>query len=103
MRELKIIFKGVMAEKSASKFKRGLVAIKSVRKDKEVKDISQALEKIVVHLTHYHASEGVSLKDIDYCYILQNFDWKCATFWRQKSLRCLLYTAAKPLTMTLRF
>lgn len=65
LKQLKIIFNGVMAEKGASKFKRGLMAIKSMRKDKEVKDIAQALDKFVVHLTHYHASEGVSTKDID--------------------------------------
>lgn len=65
LKQLKIIFNGVMAEKGASKFKRGLMAIKSIRKDKEVKEIARALDNFVVHLTHYHASESVSAKDIE--------------------------------------
>lgn len=65
MELLKAIFKDVIAEVGASKFKRGLMAIKSMRKDKEVKEIAQALDRFVTHLTHYHASEGVTSRDIE--------------------------------------
>ena len=65
MEQLKAIFKDVMAEEGASKLKRGLMAIKSIRKDKEVKEIAQALDRFVAHLTHYHVSEGVTSREIE--------------------------------------
>ena len=65
MEQLKALFEDVMAEEGASKFKRGLMAIKSMRKDKEVKEIAQSLDRFVAHLTHYHASEGVTSRDIE--------------------------------------
>ena len=65
MEQLKAIFKDVMAEEGASKLKRGLMAIKSIRKEKEVKEIVQALDRFVTHLTHYHASEGVTTREIE--------------------------------------
>ena len=65
LKHLKIIFNDVMAEEGASKFKRGVMAIKSMRKDKEVKEIAHALDRFVAHLTHYHTSEGVTLKELE--------------------------------------
>ena len=65
MEQLTAIFKDVMAEEGASKLKRGWMAIKSVRKDKEVKEIAQALDRYVANLTHYHVSKGVTTKDIE--------------------------------------
>ena len=65
LKQLKVIFNNVMAEEGASKLKRGLMAIKSVWKEKEVKEIVQALDMFVRYLTHHHASEGVTTKEID--------------------------------------
>ena len=65
LEQLKAIFKDVMAEEGASKLRRGLMTIKSIRKDKEVKEIAQALDRFVAHLTHYHASEGVTTREIE--------------------------------------
>ena len=65
LKQLGVIFKDVMAEEGASAFKRGLMAIKSMRKEKEVKEIVQALDRFVAHLTHYYASEGVTTKEFE--------------------------------------
>ena len=65
LEQLNAIFKDIMAEEGASKLKRGLMTIKSIRKDKEVKEIVQALDRFVAYLTHYHASERVTTREIE--------------------------------------
>ena len=63
--QLKVIFSENMPQEGASSLKRVLMAIKSMRKDKEVKEIALALDRFVAHLVHYHVSEGVTAKEID--------------------------------------
>ena len=65
LRQLKVILSESMAQEGASTLKRGLMAIKSMRKDKEVKEIAQALDRFVGHLVHHHVSEGATTKEID--------------------------------------
>ena len=65
LKQLKGIFSDSMAQEGASSFRLILIAIKSKRKDKEVKEIAQALDRFVAHLVHYHVSEGVTSKEID--------------------------------------
>lgn len=38
-----------------------------------MKDIAQALNNLVAHLTHYHASEGATRKDIESLKIAMSF------------------------------
>ena len=65
LRQLKVILSDSMAQEGASTLKRGWMAIKSMRKDKEVKEIAQALDRFVAHLVHHHVSEGATTKEID--------------------------------------
>lgn len=65
VKQLELIFKHVMAQEGASKAERSWLAIKSMRKEKEVKEIAQALHNAVAYLTHYHASEAATRKDLE--------------------------------------
>lgn len=65
MKHLELIFKDVMAQEGASKAERRWLAIKSMRKEKEVKEIAQALHNSMAYLTHYHASEAATRKDME--------------------------------------
>ena len=64
LKQLKGIFQKVMAEEGASILKRGLMTIKSLRKDKDVQEIAQSLHRFVAHLTYFHASEGATTKEM---------------------------------------
>ena len=65
LKQLRLLFDSFLAQERTSKFKRGLVAITRVRKYDEVKDIALALDRFVVHLTHFHTTKGVTSRDIE--------------------------------------
>ena len=65
LKQLKLLFSDLTAKEGASKVKRGLLAIKSMRKFDEVERIAQALDRFVTHLVYYHSSEAVTTKDIE--------------------------------------
>ena len=65
LKQLKLLFSDLTVKEGASKLKRGLIAIKSMRRYDEVEKIAQALDRFVTHLTYYHSSEAVTSKDIE--------------------------------------
>ena len=65
LKRLRLLFNTFLAQERASKLKRGLVAITRIRRYDEVKEIALALDRFAAHLTHYHASKGVTSKDIE--------------------------------------
>ena len=65
LEQLKTIFNDAIPREGDSKIRRGLMVIKSMRKDKEVKEIAQTLDRFVAYLTHYHASEAATTKEVD--------------------------------------
>ena len=64
LEQLKAIFEDVIVQKNASKLERDWKAVKSARKEKEVKEIVQTLDRFALHLNHYNSSGLVSLKDM---------------------------------------
>ena len=64
LEQLKAIFEDVIVQKNASKLECGWKAVKSARKEKEVKEIVQTLDRFALHLNHYNSSGLVSLKDM---------------------------------------
>lgn len=64
LEQLKAVFDDVLVQKNASKMERGWKAIKSARKEKEVKEIVQTLDRFSLHLNPYNLSGLVGLKDM---------------------------------------
>lgn len=63
LKQLEATFEDVMAQEGASKLKRGLMAIKSMRKETEVKEIAEALDMFVRRLVEVMTTKGIeSLK-----------------------------------------
>ena len=65
MKQLELIFKKIVAQEGASKAERGRLAFKSMRKEKEVKEIAPALHDSSAYVTDYHASEAATRKDVE--------------------------------------
>lgn len=64
LEQLKAIFEDILVQKNASKLERGLKAIKSARKENEVKEIVQTLDRFALHLNPYNLNGLVGLKDM---------------------------------------
>ncbi|KAF6219379.1 hypothetical protein HO133_005205 [Letharia lupina] len=64
LEQLKAIFEDVLVQKNASKLERGWKAIKSARKEKEVKEIVQTLDRFALHLNPYNLRGLVGLEDM---------------------------------------